>query len=238
MNGIENSNGTDTAAASSRRILVVEDDIKMAELLRCALTNAGFSVECAFDGQSGFEAASTGNFEALVADIMMPVLDGIGMIGKLRGAGIHTPVIVLSALGSVENKILGLESGCDDYLEKPFSVAELIARVNALIRRSASPDSTVISCGDLVVDLVSGRVTRAGCRIDLQPLEHQLLVYMLRNKGRVVSKSTIMEHVWGYKFDTGTNIVESRMCHLRDKIDRPFDKALIKTVRGFGYVLE
>ena len=153
--------------------------------------------------------------------------------------GKRFPIIVLSALGSVENKIAVLEARGDDYLAKPFSVAELLARVKALLRR-ASPvaEETLLKVEDLVLDPRSRKVTRAGVRLDLQPLEYQLLEYLLRNRGRVVSKATIMQHVWEYDFDTGTNIVESRMCHLREKVDKPFGRPLIRTVRGFGYVLE
>ena len=161
------------------------------------------------------------------------------MIEELRAAGLKLPIIVLSAKDSVESKITGLEKGGDDYLAKPFSMAELIARVHAQLRRaSCAAEPTVLTVEDLTLDLISRKVVRGGERIELQPLEYQLLEYLMRNKGRVVSKNTIMEHVWEYHFDTRTNIVESRVCRLREKIDKPFARKLIRTVRGFGYVLE
>ncbi len=182
---------------------------------------------------------TVGEFDVAVIDIMLPKLDGLSLIRAIRRAKRTFPIIVLSALGSVDNKIAGLEAGGDDYLAKPFSVAELLARVRALLRRSSlSAEETLLKAGDLTLDTRSRRVTRAGVRIDLQPLEYLLLEYLLRNRGRVVSKTTIMQHVWEYDFDTGTNIVESRMCHLREKMDKPFGKQLIRTVRGFGYVLD
>ncbi|MBQ6926095.1 MAG: response regulator transcription factor [Kiritimatiellae bacterium] len=220
-------------------ILIVEDDVKTAEFVERAFREDGFTTVVARDGEEALARVRIGDFDVAVVDIMLPKLDGLGLIRAIRKSGRNFPVIVLSALGSVENKIAGLEAGGDDYLAKPFSVAELLARVRALLRR-ASPvaEETQIKVDDLVLDTRSRKVSRAGTRIDLQPLEYQLLEYLMRNRGRVVSKTTIMQHVWEYDFDTGTNIVESRMCHLREKIDKPFGRPLIRTVRGFGYVLE
>jgi len=171
-------------------------------------------------------------------DIMLPRLDGLEVIRRLRTAGKTLPIIVLSARGSVDAKIRGLEAGGDDYLAKPFSVAELVARVQALLRRaSRAEETTVLKVDDLEMDLVTHRVTRAGEPIDLQPLEYQLLEYLMRNKGRVVSRNTILDRVWSCSFDPHTNVVESRVYHLREKIDRQAGRKLIRTVRGFGYVL-
>ncbi len=220
-------------------ILIVEDDVKTAEFVERAFREDGFAPVVARDGEEALARLRVGDFDVAVVDIMLPKLDGISLIRAIRRSGWSFPVIVLSALGSVENKIAGLEAGGDDYLAKPFSVAELLARVRALLRR-ASPvvEETLLKVDDLVLDTRSRKVSRAGIRIDLQPLEYQLLEYLMQNRGRVVSKTTIMQHVWEYDFDTGTNIVESRMCHLREKVDKPFGRPLIRTVRGFGYVLE
>ena len=220
-------------------ILIVEDDVKTAEFVERAFREDGFTTVVARDGEEALSRVRIGDFDVAVVDIMLPKLDGLSLIRAIRKSGRTFPVIVLSALGSVENKIAGLEAGGDDYLAKPFSVAELLARVRALLRR-ASPvaEETLLKVEDLVLDTRSRKVTRAGVRLDLQPLEYQLLEYLLRNRGRVVSKATIMQHVWEYDFDTGTNIVESRMCQLREKVDKPFGRPLIRTVRGFGYVLE
>jgi DNA-binding response OmpR family regulator len=221
------------------RILIVEDDMKTAGFVAKAFQQAGFRTCHAADGLEGLAKGLTEPFDVAVIDIMLPKLDGLSVIEGIRKAGIQFPIIVLSAKNSVESKIQGLEKGGDDYLAKPFSVAELLARVQALLRRSASTaESTTLAVEDLTLDIPSRRVYRAGVRINLQPLEFQLLEYLIRNKGRVVSQTTIMEHVWEYAFDTQTNIVESRVCRLREKIDKDYERKLIKTVRGFGYVIE
>ncbi len=221
------------------RILIIEDDMKTASFVEKAFQQAGFRTCHVADGEDGLAKATTEPFDVAVIDIMLPKLDGFGVIEGIRKAGLKFPIIVLSARDSVESKIRGLEKGGDDYLAKPFSVSELVARVQALIRRATSAaETTMLIIEDLTLDIPSRRVYRGGVRIELQPLEFQLLEYLMRNKGRVVSKTTIMEHVWDYDFDTQTNIVESRVCRLRDKIDKAFDHKLIKTVRGFGYVIE
>ena len=224
---------------NSMRILLIEDDAKTAEIILKGFRQAGFEVCHAADGLDGLFKAKSAPFDAAVIDVMLPKLNGFTVIEELRAAGLKLPIIVLSAKDSVESKITGLEKGGDDYLAKPFSMAELIARVHAQLRRaSCAAEPTVLTVEDLTLDLISRKVVRGGERIELQPLEYQLLEYLLRNKGRVVSKTTIMEHVWEYNFDTRTNIVESRVCRLREKIDKPFARKLIRTVRGFGYVLE
>ena len=220
-------------------ILIVEDDEKVAEFVSEGFRREGYAVTIARDGEEGLTAALNGDYAAAVMDIMLPKLDGLEVIRRIRTAGRHLPVIVLSARGSVEAKIKGLEVGADDYLAKPFSIAELLARVQALLRRSSStPDSTTLHVGDLEMDLVTHRVVRNGRRIDLQPLEYQLLEYLMRNKGRVVSKTTIMDRVWDYAFIPRTNVVECRVSRLRTKISISGEKELIHTIRGFGYVLE
>ena len=220
-------------------ILIIEDDARTAEFVAGAFRQTGCAVTVCADGEEGEAAALHGSYDAAIIDIMLPKRDGLAIIRDLRAAGRALPVIVLSARGNVDARISGLEAGADDYLAKPFSVAELIARVQALVRRAARPGeaATVLKVEDLEMDLVSHRVTRGGVRIDLQPLEYQLLEYLMRNRGRVVSKNTILERVWDYAFDPHTNVVEARVCRLREKIDRAAARKLIATVRGFGYVL-
>lgn len=220
-------------------ILIVEDDRTMADYVSDGLRRSGFVCTHAADGEEGLVAVLHGGYDAVVMDIMLPKLDGLEIIRRARAAGVRTPIIVLSARGSVEAKVTGLEAGGDDYLAKPFSITELVARVQALLRRaSATPEATALQEADLEVDVVTHRVTRAGRRIDLQPLEYQLLEYLMRNKGRVVSKTTIMERVWDYAFDPHTNVVEVRVSRLRSKITAPGERELIHTIRRFGYVLE
>ena len=221
------------------RILLVEDDFKTASFIIKGLRQHGFAVDHAPDGEDGLHLALTEPYDAAVVDIMLPKLDGLQVIEKLRKHGVTTPVIILSAKSSVDERIKGLHAGGDDYLVKPFAFSELLARIQALIRRSASlAESTTLTVGDLRMDIIKRQVFRAGNKIDLQPLEFSLLEYLMRQDGRVVSKTMIMEHVWDYNFDPQTNVVEARICRLRDKIDRPFDKKLIHTIRGVGYVLE
>ena len=221
------------------RILVIEDDAKTAGFVEAGFRESGFTVTVARDGEEGLRWATSGGFDVATVDIMLPKLDGLSLIRRLRAAGNHLPVIVLSARGAVDDRIRGLNAGGDDYLSKPFSLSELIARVQALLRRATGTGTeTSLVVGDLVLDLLTRRVERAGRRVDLQPLELQLLEYLMRNQGRVVSRTTIMEHVWNYDFDPRTNVVESRVCRLREKIGPgPDGHPLIRTVRGFGYVL-
>ena len=219
-------------------ILLIEDDEKTSGFISLALKQAGYAVTRCADGEEGMVAVLNGPYDAAVIDIMLPKRDGISVIRGLRAAGRSLPVIVVSAKGDVDAKVKGLEAGADDYLAKPFSIIELVARVQALLRRaSRNEEPTTLAVDDLEMDLVTHRVTRGGVRIDLQPLEYQLLEYLMRNRGRVVSRATILERVWDYDFDPHTNVVDSRVCHLRDKIDRGTGHKLIKTVRGFGYVL-
>ena len=221
------------------KILLIEDDARTAAFILKGLKQAGFTTVHAEDGKTGLFKAKTEEFDLAVIDIMLPVMDVFSVIEKIRAAKITTPIIILSAKNAVEDKIRGLQLGSDDYLAKPFSFSELLARIQALLRRAnTASDPTTLTVADLTIDLLSHRVTRGNVRIDIQPLEFQLLEYLVRNTGRVVSKTMIMEHVWEYNFDPQTNVVEARVCRLRDKIDKPFERKLIHTVRGFGYVLE
>ena len=221
------------------RILLIEDDLKLASFILKGFKEAGFAVDHCDDGEDGLHMALSEPYDAAIVDIMLPKLDGFSLIDELRRRKKTTPVIILSAKRSVEDRIKGLQTGSDDYLVKPFSFAELLARVQALIRRAsgaAEPSSLVV--GDLSMDLLTRKVIRGGKKIDLPPLEFSLLEYLMRNAGNVVSKTMIMEHVWDYNFDPQTNVVEVRICKLRDKIDDDFDNKMIHTVYGAGYVLE
>jgi two-component system OmpR family response regulator len=221
------------------RLLLIEDDSKIVSFISKGFKEAGFVVEYASDGETGLQMALTGSFDAAVIDIMLPGLDGLAVIDELRQRRIKLPVIILSAKRSVEERVEGLLAGGDDYLTKPFAFSELLARIQALLRRASNiPEPSSITVGDLSIDLLARVVTRAGERIPLQPREFTLLEYLARNTGRVVSKTMIMEHVWDYNFDPQTNVVESRISRLRDKIDKGFDKSLIHTVRSMGYVLK
>ncbi len=221
------------------RLLLVEDDPKIASFILKGLKAEGYAVDHAPDGQEGLHMAVTEPYDAAIIDVMLPKLDGLSVIERMRKDKVNTPVIILSAKGSVDDRVKGLQAGGDDYLPKPFAFSELLARVQALIRRgSGLSEPTRLTVGDLTMNLLTREVTRGGRKIDLQRLEFSLLEYLMRNAGRVVSKTMIMEHVWDYNFDPQTNVVESRICRLRDKIDRGFDKKLIQTVRGVGYALK
>ena len=221
------------------RILIVEDDKRTARFISKGLRQEGFAVDIAPNGEDGLHFVLTESYDAAVIDIMLPGLDGLALIDEMRGKRVQIPVIVLSARGSVDDRIKGLQAGGDDYLVKPFAFSELAARVHALIRRATrASEPTSLSVADLRMDLVRRKVHRNGVEIELQPREFALLEYLMRNAGRVVSKTMIMEHVWDYNFDPRTTVVESRVCHLRDKVDRPFGSSLIHTQRGVGYVLE
>jgi two-component system OmpR family response regulator len=221
------------------RLLLVEDDPKIASFILKGLKAEGYAVDHAPDGQEGLHMAVTEPYDAAIIDVMLPKLDGLSVIERMRKDKVNTPVIILSAKGSVDDRVKGLQAGGDDYLPKPFAFSELLARVQALIRRgSGLSEPTRLTVGDLTMNLLTREVTRGGRKIDLQRLEFSLLEYLMRNAGRVVSKTMIMEHVWDYNFDPQTNVVESRICRLRDKIDRGFDKKLIQTMRGVGYALK
>ena len=221
------------------RVLIVEDDLTIASFLVKGFKEGGFAVDHAPDGEAGAHLAATVPYDVAIVDLMLPKLDGLSLIQRLRDQRIRTPVIILSAKHTVDDRIKGLESGGDDYLTKPFAFAELLARVQALIRRSSgAADSTRLAVGDLVMDLVARRVTRDGREIALRPREFALLEYLMRNAGRVVSKTMILSHVWDYNFDPGTNVVDVLVFRLRDRIDKGFERKMLQTVRGIGYVLQ
>jgi two-component system OmpR family response regulator len=221
------------------RILLVEDDLKIASFIIKGLRATGYAVDHAADGEEGLHLALTEPYDTAIIDIMLPKLDGLALIERMRKEKVNTPVIILSARDSIDDRVKGLQTGGDDYLTKPFAFSELLARVQALIRRAGGiSEATQLIVGELSVNLLTREVTRGGKKVELQPLEFSLLEYLMRNKGRIVSKTMIMEHVWDYNFDPQTNVVEVRISRLRDKIDRGFDKKLIHTVRGVGYVLK
>ena len=221
------------------RILLVEDDAKIASFITKGLKETGFAVDHVIDGEEGLHMGLTEPYDLSIIDIMLPKLDGLNLIRELRRKGKNTPIIILSAKRAIDDRVEGLQTGSDDYLTKPFAFSELLARVHALIRRaSGASEPTRLSVGGLSMNLITREVVRAGNEIDLQPLEFSLLEYLMRNAGRVVSKTMIMEHVWNYNFDPHTNVVEARMSKLRDKVDKPFENKLINTIRGVGYVLK
>lgn len=221
------------------RVLLVDDDRTILDFMKAGFESAGYTACCALSGTEGLEKARAGSFDLAIVDVMLPGIDGFQLVRTLRQEKLTLPIIMLSARGEEENKIRGLECGADDYQTKPFSLTELLARSAAQLRRStAEAAPTELRVADLRMDLVGRKVYRGDTRILLQPLEFQLLEFLMRNRGRVVSSTTIMEHVWEYNFDPHTNVVDSRICHLRDKIDKDFSPRLLKTIRGFGYVLE
>ncbi len=221
------------------RILLVEDDPKIADFVRKGLEEAGFALDHADNGEDGLHLALSEPYDVAIFDLMLPRMDGLEVIAELRRQKPDLPVIILSAKHSVADRVKGLQTGSDDYLVKPFAFAELLARVQALIRRSSAAASpTRLEAGELVMDLLTREVFRAGQNIDLQAREFALLEYLLRHAGKVVSKTMILEHVWNYDFDPQTNVVDVLICRLRNKIDRDFSIKLIHTLRGIGYVLK
>jgi two-component system OmpR family response regulator len=221
------------------RILVVEDDRKLADFVTGGLKEAGYAVDVAGSGDDGLHMGLQTAYDAAVVDLMLPGLDGLSLIEKWRSRKVKTAVIILSAKRSVDDRIKGLQAGGDDYLTKPFSFSELLARVQALIRRSTqTADPATLGLGDLTMNLLTRGVTRGDRKLELQAREFSLLEYLLRNSGRVVSKTAILEHVWDYSFDPQTNVVDVLVCRLRNKVDRDADRKLIHTLRGAGYVLK
>lgn len=222
------------------RVLVVEDDKKIASFVTSGLKQSGFAVDHCSDGEEAYAFASATPYDAAVVDVMLPKMDGLTLVQNLRRDQIKTPIIFLSAKGSVEDRIKGLQTGGDDYLVKPFSFAELLARLQAIIRRSSQSgtEPTRLSVGDLNMDLLSREVTRAGTKIELQPREFALLEYLLRNSGKVITKAMILEHIFDYSFDPQTNVVDVLVHRLRSKVDKEFPKKLIQTYRGIGYALK
>jgi len=221
------------------KILIIEDENDISSFIAKGLHEAGYVVDRTADGEDGYMKLLTEHYDAAVIDIMLPGMDGLTIIEKIRAKKIDTPIIILSAKREIDDRVIGFRKGGDDYLTKPFSFSELLVRIQALIRRSQSKaDETTLICADLSMDLISHSVSRNGFIIDLQPKEFTLLEYLLRNSGRVISKTLIMENIWDYNFDPQTNIVDVVISRLRSKIDKDFDKKLLHTVRGVGYVLK
>ena len=220
------------------KILVVEDEKKVGAFIKKGLEEDRYNVEVAFDGDKGEELASQGSFDLIILDILMPKKDGLTMLKELRAKQITTPVLMITAKGSVEDKVKGLDTGADDYLVKPFAIAELLARVRSLLRRGGPEKSTALTVADLTLDLVSHKAARGENLIELTGKEYTLLEYFMRNTNKVLSRTIISEHIWHYNFDTGTNIIDVYINHLRNKIDGEFEKKLIHTVRGVGYMMK
>jgi two-component system OmpR family response regulator len=221
------------------RILVVEDDKKIAAFVQNGLRQAGFAVDHAADGAEGLHLALTVPYDAAVVDLMLPIRDGLSMIEQIRQRKINTPLIILSAKRTVDERVYGLQIGGDDYMVKPFAFSELLARIQGLIRRSTGAvDATRLSAGNLSIDLLKREANLSGKMIDLQPREFSLLEFLMRNGGRIVSKTMILEHIWDYSFDPQTNVVDVLICRLRSKLDKEGAQKMIRTVRGAGYVLK
>ncbi len=219
-------------------ILLIEDDEVIAEFVAKGLREAGFTVERAHDGEEGLRLALAGAHDAAVVDVMLPRRDGLSLIEELRRRGRRTPVLILSARRSVDDRVHGLQKGGDDYLVKPFDFSELLARVQALIRRATgAAEPTRLELGGLSLDLLTREVVREGRRIELRPREYAVLEYLMRHAGRVVSRTSLLSHVWGYAFDPHTNVVDVLVSRLRDKLDNGFEQKMLHTVRGAGYVL-
>ncbi|HEY1930086.1 MAG TPA: response regulator transcription factor [Caulobacteraceae bacterium] len=220
------------------KLLVVEDDRETGSYLKRGLSEAGHTVDLADSGREGLFLAAGEAYDVVVLDRMLPQTDGMTVLRTLRASGVRTPVLLLTALGGIDDRVEGLEAGADDYLVKPFAMAELLARLNALARRPPTQDiPAVLQVADLRLDRLTRSVTRGGARVDLQPREYQLLEYLMRNAGRVVTRTMLLESVWDFHFDPRTNIVETHMSRLRAKIDRGRANELIHTVRGAGYCL-
>jgi two-component system OmpR family response regulator len=221
------------------KLLLVEDDEATAAYIVKGMTEEGFTVDRADNGRDGFFLASDGSYAAIILDRMIPAMDGMAVLGALRAAGIDTPVIILSALGSPDDRVAGLTAGSDDYLVKPFAFAELLARVRLLVRGRGTGTAvvTVLSCGDLELDLLSRKVRRGEMSIDLQPREFRLLEYFLRHVDQVVTRTMLLEGVWDYHFDPGTNVIDVHVSRLRRKLDDGSDRPLLHTIRGAGYRL-
>jgi len=220
------------------KLLVIEDDREAAAYIAKGLSESGYVVDCAADGREGLFMATSGAYDALIVDRMLPQMDGLALIAALRSAEIRTPVLILSALGAVDDRVKGLRAGGDDYLTKPFAFAELLARLEALLRRGASGAATTkLKVGDLEMDLLARSVTRGGRELELLPREFRLLEFLMRHAGQVVTRTMLLENVWDYHFDPQTNVIDVHISRLRQKIDKGFAKPLLHTVRGAGYLL-
>jgi two-component system OmpR family response regulator len=224
--------------SAAMRVLVIEDDRETASFLQKALKESGHAADLAGDGETGLAMARDDVYDVLIVDRMLPKLDGLSVVKTLRGEGQRTPVLILSALGEVDDRVKGLRAGGDDYLTKPYAYSELLARIEALSRRAVPEEQeTRYAVGDLVLDRLSHRVMRGGENIILQPREYRLLEYLMKNAGQVVTRTMLLEHVWDYHFDPQTNVIDVHVSRLRSKIDKGFDKPLLHTVRGAGYMI-
>lgn len=225
--------------ASAMKILLIEDDVRTSDYIAKGFGEAGHLCETIADGRSALSQATFEPYDVLVIDRMLPRIDGLSLLKAIRAAGIKTPAIFLTAIGGVDDRVEGLEAGADDYLVKPFAFSELLARVNALLRRPPVQDQkTVLRTADLELDLIKRTVTRAGQRIELQPREFSLLEVLLRNEGRVITRTMLLERVWDFHFDPKTSVVETHISRLRAKIDRPFEVQLLHTIRNVGYCID
>ncbi|SEP19185.1 two-component system, OmpR family, response regulator [Methylobacterium sp. ap11] len=225
---------------SDMRLLIIEDDREASSYLSKAFREAGHVADTADDGLDGYALAREGAYDVLVVDRMLPKLDGLSLIRSLREQGVETPVLILSALGQVDDRVKGLKAGGDDYLPKPYAFSELMARIEVLARRrggAAASEATSYRVGDLELDRLSHRVTRAGQEIPLQPREFRLLEYLMRHAGQVVTRTMLLEHVWDYHFDPQTNVIDVHVSRLRAKVDKGFERPMIHTVRGAGYMV-
>jgi two-component system copper resistance phosphate regulon response regulator CusR len=222
------------------KVLIIEDEVKTVQSLKKGLEEHQMEVDFAYDGQTGKQLAESGNFDVIVSDVVMPKMTGFELIKQLRTTGVETPILLLTAMGTTDDKVMGFEAGADDYLVKPFEFKELLMRIRALARRGKEgiPQRTILYFADLELNLDAKTCTRSGKKIELTPKEFALTEYLIRNQGRVVSKTEIAEKVWDINFDTGTNVIEVYVSYLRNKLDRPFDKKLIHTMFGLGYVLK
>jgi DNA-binding response OmpR family regulator len=219
------------------KTLVIEDEKKVSRLLKLSLEGENHAVDTAYDGESGEKSALTGKYDVIVLDLMLPKKSGIEVLKSLRSKGISTPVLILTAKGNLEDKVEGLDNGADDYLVKPFALAEFMARVRSLGRRSGAEKTTLLRTADLELDTISRKARRGGREIELTNREFALLEYFIRNVNRVLTRTVISEHIWEYDFDTGTNIVEVYVNKLRNKIDSQSERKLIHTIRGAGYMM-
>ncbi len=219
------------------RILIVEDEKKVAGFIKKGFEEETYAVDVAYDGEEGYNLAEMGQYDLIVLDLMLPKMNGMDVLGKLRDNKINTPIILLTAKDAVEDKVTGLNKGADDYLTKPFAFSELLARVRSLLRRGQTDTKTILQVGDLTLDLVSHKVNRNGEEIELTGKEYSLLEYFMRNEGKVLTRTMIAEHVWDYNFDTFTNVIDVYVNHLRKKIDKKHPEKLLHTLRGVGYVM-
>jgi DNA-binding response OmpR family regulator len=219
-------------------ILLVEDEKKVSAFIKKGLEEENYSVETAPDGEKAKLLIQTVPFDLVIMDILMPKKDGLTLLQELRTEGNAIPVLMITAKGSVEDKVKGLDAGADDYLVKPFAIAELLARVRSLLRRKTTEKGTTIAIADLTLDLVSHKAKRANKQIELTAKEYMLLEYFIRNKNTILTRTTISEHIWNYNFDTGTNIIDVYINHLRTKIDGGFENKLLHTIRGVGYIMK